>query len=84
MAKDLGPYGITVNAVAPGFTLPDPDARITKRYRALSAEQRRELTGNIPLGRPGDGQDIANAVRFLVSPSSGYLTGEVITVSGGA
>lgn len=84
LANDLGPYGITVNAVAPGFTLPDPDARITKRYQALPPEQQRELTGNIPLGRPGEGQDIANAVRFLVSPSSGYVTGEVLTVSGGA
>ncbi|MCW5770165.1 MAG: SDR family oxidoreductase, partial [Rhodospirillaceae bacterium] len=84
LALDLGPFGITVNAVAPGFTLPDPEARITRRFRALAPEQQRELTANIPLGRPAEGEDIANAVLFLASPRSRHITGEVITVSGGA
>lgn len=84
LANDLGPFGITVNAVAPGFTLPDENARVTKRFHALSPEQQREMTANIPLGRPGTGDDIANAVLFLASPRSAYLTGEVISVSGGA
>lgn len=84
LAYDLGPFGITVNAVSPGFTLPDEEARVTRRYRALAPEQQRELTANIPLGRPGAGEDIANAVCFLASPRSAYVTGEVISVSGGA
>jgi len=84
LAYDLGPFGITVNAVSPGFTLPDENARVTRRYRALGPDQQRELTANIPLGRPGDGDDIANAVCFLASPRSAYITGEVISVAGGA
>lgn len=84
LAMDLGPFGITVNAVAPGFTLPDENARITQRFRALAPEQQRELTSNIPMGRPAEGADIANAVLFLASPRSVHITGEVMTVSGGA
>jgi len=84
LANDLGPFGITVNAVSPGFTLPDENARITQRFRALAPEQQREMTANIPLGRPADGADIANAVLFLASPRSGYVTGEIIHVAGGA
>ena len=84
LAKDLGPFGITVNAVAPGFTLPDENARITQRFRALPPAQQRELTANIPLGRPAAGADIANAVAFLAAPRSAYISGEVITVGGGA
>jgi NAD(P)-dependent dehydrogenase (short-subunit alcohol dehydrogenase family) len=84
LANDLGPFGVTVNAVSPGFTLPDETARITQRFRALAPEQQRELTANIPLGRPGVGADIANAVLFLASPRSAYVTGEIIHVAGGA
>jgi NAD(P)-dependent dehydrogenase (short-subunit alcohol dehydrogenase family) len=84
LAKDLGPFGVTVNAVSPGFTLPDEHARITQRYRALPPDQQRAMTADIPLGRPADGADIANAVLFLVSPRSAYVTGEIIQVAGGA
>ena len=84
LAKDLGPFGITVNAIAPGFTLPGEDARITRRFRALPVEDQKRLTSGIPIGRPGSGEDMANAVCFLASPSSGYVTGEIIAVAGGA
>jgi NAD(P)-dependent dehydrogenase (short-subunit alcohol dehydrogenase family) len=84
LAKDLGPFGITVNAIAPGFTLPGEDARITQRFRALPPEDQKRLTGGIPVGRPGSGEDMANAVRFLASPHSGYVTGEILAVAGGA
>jgi NAD(P)-dependent dehydrogenase (short-subunit alcohol dehydrogenase family) len=84
LAKDLGPFGISVNAVAPGFTLPDPDARITKRFEALSSERRDHLLSNIPMKRPGLGADIAAAVSFLASPYNSYISGQVVAVDGGA
>lgn len=84
LAKDLGPFGITVNAIAPGLTLPGETARITQRFRALSPEAQQRFTAPIPAGRLGMGEDMANAVRFLVSPYSGYVSGEVLAVAGGA
>jgi NAD(P)-dependent dehydrogenase (short-subunit alcohol dehydrogenase family) len=84
LAKDLGPFGIAVNAIAPGFTLPDPEARITKKFNSLSPDQQRPLVGNIPMGRPGSGQDMAHVVGFLVSPRNTYVTGQILAVDGGA
>jgi 3-oxoacyl-[acyl-carrier protein] reductase len=76
VAKELAPRGITVNAVAPGFIQTAMTARlrpeIQERYRAL-----------IPLERFGTSEDVANAVLFLCSPSSSYITGQVINVDGG-
>ncbi|MEO3388517.1 SDR family NAD(P)-dependent oxidoreductase [Mesorhizobium sp. CAU 1741] len=83
LANDLGPFGITVNCVSPGLTLPGADARITLRYNALPAEEQQKLHGHIPLGRLASGEDIANAVRFLATEESGYISGQTITVSGG-
>ena len=84
LAKDLGPFGITVNAIAPGFTLPGEEARITRKFRALPPDDQRRLTSNIPVGRPGTGEDMAHAVCFLASPKCGYVTGEIVAVAGGA
>ncbi len=84
LAKDLGPHGITVNALSPGLTLPGPDAKITKRFAALPPEQQQALTRNIPMGRLATGEDMANTACFLASPFSGYVNGETITVAGGA
>jgi NAD(P)-dependent dehydrogenase (short-subunit alcohol dehydrogenase family) len=83
LAKDLGPYGIWVNAIAPGFTLPDDEARITKRFRALPPEQQKALVTNVPAGRPGSGEDMANAVCFLASPHNTYVSGQILAVDGG-
>jgi 3-oxoacyl-[acyl-carrier protein] reductase len=76
LAREIGSRGITVNTVAPGFI----DTDMT---RALSDEQREALLKDIPLGRLGDVQDIANAVAFLVSDEASYITGETIHVNGG-
>ncbi len=76
LARELAPRNITVNAVAPGFI----DTDMT---RAMADKQREGLTGQIPLGRLGSGEDIASAVAFLASPGAGYITGEVIHVNGG-
>jgi 3-oxoacyl-[acyl-carrier protein] reductase len=76
LAREVGSRGITVNVVAPGFI----DTDMT---RALSEEQRKALLGQIALGRLGQPQDIAEAVRFLATPAAAYITGETLNVNGG-
>ena len=83
LAKDLGPFGIAVNAIAPGFTLPDENARITRKFRALTPEQQKPLIADVPMGRPGNGEDMARAVCFLASPRNSYVSGQVLAVDGG-
>ena len=75
-AKELASRQINVNAVAPGFI----QTSMTER---LSAEVREKLSSQIPLGKIGNPDDVANAVLFLVSEKSSYITGEVIKVDGG-
>jgi NAD(P)-dependent dehydrogenase (short-subunit alcohol dehydrogenase family) len=83
LSKDLGPFGITVNAVAPGLTLPNPTARITQAFNASPPEVQARRTSAIPAGRLGKGEDVVNAVRFLISPASSYISGEILSVTGG-
>ena len=75
-ARELAKRNITVNAVAPGFIA-------TAMTDALSDKVRADLTAQIPLERLGSADDIANAVVFLASESSGYITGHVLSVNGG-
>lgn len=76
LAKEIGSRNITVNVVAPGFI----DTDMT---RVLSEEQRAAMLDQIPLGRLGQGEDIANAVLFLSSNAAAYVTGETLHVNGG-
>ncbi len=76
LAREIGSRGITVNVVAPGFI----DTDMT---RALAEEQRAGMLSQIPLGRLGEGADIANAVLFLASASGAYITGETLHVNAG-
>ena len=76
LAREIGSRNITVNCVAPGFI----DTDMT---RALSEEQQNALKGNIPLGRLGTADDVANAVVFLASEQAGYVTGTTLHVNGG-
>jgi len=76
LAREIGSRNITVNTVSPGFI----DTDMTKD---LGVDQKKILTGQIPLGRLGSPDDIAAAVVFLASPSAGYITGENIHVNGG-
>ncbi len=75
-AREYASRGITVNAVAPGFIE-------TAMTAALSQDVRQRLMEQIPLGRLGMPQDVANAVLFLVSEQAGYMTGQVLHVNGG-
>ena len=76
VAKEFGARGITANAVAPGFVK-------TAMTDALSDEQKQAMYKLIPLGVLGETQDIANAVKFLVSDDARYITGVVLKVDGG-
>jgi 3-oxoacyl-[acyl-carrier protein] reductase len=76
IAKEYASRGITANAVAPGFIT-------TAMTDALSENVKEEMKKAIPLGRFGTSEDVANAVVFLASPQSGYITGQVIHVNGG-
>jgi 3-oxoacyl-[acyl-carrier protein] reductase len=75
-AKEYASRGITVNAVAPGFIT-------TAMTDVLPENVKEEMKKLIPLGRFGTVEDVANAVVFLASPESGYITGQVIHVNGG-
>jgi 3-oxoacyl-[acyl-carrier protein] reductase len=76
IAREYANRGITANAVAPGFI----DTAMTQ---ALSETVRAELAKQIPMGKLGTPEDVANAVRFLASPWASYITGQVIHVNGG-
>lgn len=76
MAKEVGSRGITVNAVAPGFI----ETRLTD---VLKDDLKEMLLKQIPVGRLGQPEDVANAVAFLVSPGAAYITGHVLSVDGG-
>ena len=76
LAREVGSRNITVNCVAPGFI----DTDMT---RALGEDQAKKLVENVPLGRLGRVDDVAQAVLFLCSPNAGYVTGSTVHVNGG-
>lgn len=76
LAREIGSRGITVNVIAPGFI----DTDMTK---VLTDEQRAAMLEQVPLGRLGASEDIANAVLFLASEGGAYITGETLHVNGG-
>jgi 3-oxoacyl-[acyl-carrier protein] reductase len=75
-AKELAPRGVTVNAVAPGFIETDMTAALPEKARNM-------MLSMIPLNRPGQPEDVADAVAFLASEKASYMTGQVLHVSGG-
>ena len=76
LAKEVSSRGITANVIAPGFIATD----MTK---VLGESVQEEMLKTIPLGRPGDPQDVANAVLFFASEEAAYITGQVLNVDGG-
>ena len=76
VARELARRNVTANAVAPGFIVTDMTENMTDKAREAMIEQ-------IPLGRLGESEDVANAVLFLASDQSSYITGQVLGVNGG-
>ncbi len=76
LARELGSRGVRANVVAPGYVK-------TALTDAIPAEARDAMLGNTPLGRLGDPEDVAAAIRFLVSDEASFITGEVLLVDGG-
>lgn len=75
-AREFASRGININAVAPGFIA-------TAMTDAIPEKAKNELTAQIPMGKLGSSEDVAEAVLFLSSPASDYITGQVISVNGG-
>lgn len=82
MAHELGPAGITVNCIAPGFILSNPTTEA--QWRSYGPDGQRELISHIATRRLGDPDDIANGVQFFASPRSAWVTGQVIAIDGGS
>jgi 3-oxoacyl-[acyl-carrier protein] reductase len=76
LARELGSRGVRVNAIAPGYIA-------TELTDVLNEEQRELILHNTPLGRLGEPEDVAGAVRFLCSDEAAFITGEVLLVDGG-
>ncbi len=76
LAKELGPSGITVNAIAPGVISTEMNGNISEEIMS-------ELKEETPIGRIGTPEDIAETALFLASPKASFITGEVISVNGG-
>jgi NAD(P)-dependent dehydrogenase (short-subunit alcohol dehydrogenase family) len=83
MALELGPQGILVNAVAPGSTLTRGTEALFYGPDGAYTENAASLLSHIPLGRPGQVEEIAHAVLFLVAPEASYINGTVLVVDGG-
>src|SRR5438128_9294439 len=83
LAIELGPFGITANAVAPGF-IDTEMTRTTARHIGLDPDKRiEEAAKTIPVRRVGQPRDVANVICFLASEEAGFVSGQIIYVAGG-
>jgi 3-oxoacyl-[acyl-carrier protein] reductase len=81
MAHELGPFGITVNCIAPGFIRSNPTTE--RQWESYGEQGQRELVAGIAMRRLGEPADIANGVRFFVAERSSWVTGQTISIDGG-
>jgi 3-oxoacyl-[acyl-carrier protein] reductase len=80
LAKELGPYGIRVNAVAPGIIASE---RVQAKFETYTGEERAAIHARVPLGRIGSVEEVASVVAFLASPAASYVHGALIDINGG-
>ena len=83
LAIELGPFGITANAVAPGFIVTDMTAATATRIGVSFEDFQRNRAELIPVRRVGQPEDVANTISFLASEGAGFVSGQVIYVAGG-
>ena len=82
LAHELGPYGITVNCIAPGFVLSNPST--LKQWESYGPDGQAELVAGIALRRTGGAADIANGVRYFTSEWAAWVSGQVLSIDGGS
>jgi 3-oxoacyl-[acyl-carrier protein] reductase len=83
LAIELGPFGITANAVAPGFIATDMTASTAARVGLSFEDFQKAAAERIPVRRVGQGADVAHTISFLVGEGAGFVSGQVIYVAGG-
>jgi len=83
VAQELGRFGVTCNAVAPGFIVTDMTRATAERVGQSFEEFAAARVAAIPVNRPGQPEDVAQAVSFFCSPLSGFVSGQVLYVAGG-
>jgi 3-oxoacyl-[acyl-carrier protein] reductase len=83
LAIELGPFGITANAVAPGFIVTDMTASTAARVGMGFEDFQAAAASQIPVRRVGQPGDVANTISFLASEGAGFVSGQVIYVAGG-
>jgi 3-oxoacyl-[acyl-carrier protein] reductase len=84
LAIELGPFGINVNAVAPGYVATGMTAATARRVGLTPEEHQRQAAERTPLGRVGQPEEIAAVVAFLASDDASYVSGQTLFVNGGA
>jgi len=80
-AHELGPFGITVNCIAPGFVLSNPTTQ--RQWESYGEDGQAALVGGIAVRRLGAPEDIANGVRFFAAEASSWVTGQTLSIDGG-
>ncbi len=81
MAHELGPFGVTVNCIAPGFIRSNPTTE--RQWESYGPQGQRDLLRGIAMRRLGEPADIANGVRFFVAEESSWVTGQTLAIDGG-
>jgi 3-oxoacyl-[acyl-carrier protein] reductase len=83
LAIELGQFGITVNAVAPGFIATDMTASTAARLGMEFTDFQQAAAAQIPVRRVGQPDDVAHAISFLASEGAGFVSGQVLYIAGG-
>lgn len=81
LAHELGPFGITVNSIAPGFVRSNPSSE--RQWQKFGEEKQKQILDSIAMRRLGQPEDIANGVLFFASEASSWVTGQILSIDGG-